>query len=718
MPFYAATGLINALTSTVLGAFVFAKNPKQPVNCKYALFNLMVAIWSYGYFFWQISGHEHEALFWARVLIGGAILIPVTFLDFVVTWLNVYERNRRYLLLSYILSFLFVILDFTPHIVSAVEARNVFSYWPVPGVAFHFALALFMINAIYACYLLSQALVSSSGVWKSQVRLALVGMIIGYVGGSTNYFLWYDIQIPPIGNGLAPIYMGMMTYAILRYKAMDIEVIIKRTLVFTGIVAAAAGLVSLPLALLQMVLGRAVGTPPFLLMASGIVTAVLVYRPLERWLTGITDRFLFQKKYDFNAVLREASEKITNLADEKAILDFLVDALNKETRIARVAVYPYDPGRKSYRQAAQVGFERSILPAELEEGDPLMTMLRMRRQPVAGSDDGEEGHSIRDTLARWKVQLAVPNLVEDRLVAVWLLGEKLSDEDYTNEDLVMISALASQAALALENARNKQELIRKKRLEHIAELVRGFAHDLKNPLTGLMHDSERLETEEFLSVYNLCKKWESGEPHVRAEVNKVLRSFRDTTKSFRSTLERVHLIVDTLHQMQKGDDATVLFDVGSLVNESLSLAGYELAAFSDDSVQVKKVIQPNLPPVSGIPVLLHEVVVNLYKNALHAMAGSNERVITVRVLPDERQSDRILVRFQDTGRGMSHDTRARLFEHGFTTKGEQGSGMGLYRCKKVIEGFGGEISVESEEGNGSTFIISLPAAQKEVSSGL
>ncbi|KKK96807.1 hypothetical protein LCGC14_2659060, partial [marine sediment metagenome] len=88
MFFYALTGLINAATSTVLGLFVFLNDFKSKINQGFVLFCTSVAVWSYGYYFWQIADNADDALFYSRVLMGGAIFISVSYLHFVLAFLG------------------------------------------------------------------------------------------------------------------------------------------------------------------------------------------------------------------------------------------------------------------------------------------------------------------------------------------------------------------------------------------------------------------------------------------------------------------------------------------------------------------------------------------------------------------------------------------------------------------------------------------------------
>jgi len=231
MFFYAITGLINAVASTFLGFLVYLKNKKGNLNRTFTLFCLCVAIWSYAYFVWQISTIEETALFWSRALMVGAIFMPITYFHFITVFLNIHQKKKKLLILGYILSFIFLILNLTPLFVKNVELELFFPYWPKPGITFHPFLLMFFGYAIYSSYLLWRALRKSVGIEKLQIRYVFFGTLIGLLGGSTNYFLWYEIPIPPLGNGLVVVYIIFITLAILKYHLFEIKVILTELLV-------------------------------------------------------------------------------------------------------------------------------------------------------------------------------------------------------------------------------------------------------------------------------------------------------------------------------------------------------------------------------------------------------------------------------------------------------------------------------------------------------
>jgi len=230
--YFAFSGLFNFISSFFLGTFIYLKKRKQyPANSS-VLFFLSVAFWSFGYFFWQISKDSVSALFWSRVLMAGAIFIPIFYFYFIVSFLNLFKKYKKVIYVGYFLSFLFLILDFTPYFVNRVEPALFFPFWPKPGIFYGPFLLMFFLFVAYGWFLLLKSLKETKEITrKKQIKYFLLGTGIGFICGSTNYFLWYGIPIPPYLNILVSIYVVLTGFAILKYHLFEIKVILTEMLV-------------------------------------------------------------------------------------------------------------------------------------------------------------------------------------------------------------------------------------------------------------------------------------------------------------------------------------------------------------------------------------------------------------------------------------------------------------------------------------------------------
>lgn len=233
MLFFILSAVINAITSVSLAIFVYFQNPKEKLNQYFSLFAISVALWSTGYFAWQTSRDAETATIWLRILMAGASFIPIFYFHFVTILLKLSQKLRIFLIGGYLFAIPFVPLAiFTNTVVNHVAPKLWFLFWPQPGVLFHVFLFIFFMYAIYSWHLLIQAIRNTADHnQKNQLLYIFWGTLIGFLGGSTNYFLWYNIPIPPIGNLAVAIYVAMIGLAILKTQLFDIRVVLTQILV-------------------------------------------------------------------------------------------------------------------------------------------------------------------------------------------------------------------------------------------------------------------------------------------------------------------------------------------------------------------------------------------------------------------------------------------------------------------------------------------------------
>jgi signal transduction histidine kinase len=233
MLYYTLTGLINAVASTVLGFFVYTTDRKSEVNKRFAAFCLSVAFWSWAYIFWPQAQNEHMALRSFQFLHLGSIFIPITYFHFVLSFLGKSREKKGLLTFGYLLSLFFACFAFTPFFIKDMVPKFNFPFWAEPGPLYHFYLLMFFGWAAYSWILLAKASSQAENEREKQIQLnyILIGTLFGFLGGSTNYFLWYNINIPPIGNGLVLLYIILTTLAVIRYHLFNIKVVLTQALV-------------------------------------------------------------------------------------------------------------------------------------------------------------------------------------------------------------------------------------------------------------------------------------------------------------------------------------------------------------------------------------------------------------------------------------------------------------------------------------------------------
>ena len=225
-----------------------------------------------------------------------------------------------------------------------------------------------------------------------------------------------------------------------------------------------------------------------------------------------------------------------------------------------------------------------------------------------------------------------------------------------------------------------------------------MAHELNNPLTSVIGYAQLLQEE-------LREASEANTTRPTAELSHDLRRIAEES-------ERAAKIVRNLLAFARRQSAArAEQDIADVMNRVLSLRAYE---FRLNAIELETEFEPGLPPVLGDGGQLQQALLNLLLNAEQAMRARTTRKIRVgaRHVPE---SDAVELFIADSGHGIPDENLRRIFDPFFTTRevGE-GTGLGLSICYGIVRDHGGQISVESRVGQGTTFKMLLPARARGV----
>lgn len=250
------------------------------------------------------------------------------------------------------------------------------------------------------------------------------------------------------------------------------------------------------------------------------------------------------------------------------------------------------------------------------------------------------------------------------------------------------------------------------RLATLGMLVAGIAHELNTPL-GALNSNHHVIERALLKLGKILED-EVVTPDELDEVRRVVRATESVLRTNGIAVERMVTLVRNLRNFGRPTTSEPRpVDLHEGIEGTLALLGHELS-----EIEVVRDFG-ELPPVVCHPNRINQVFMNLVHNASQAMHDDDGGVLTIGT---RAEGDHARVRVADTGRGIPRDVIEKIFEPGFTTKGERiGMGLGLAITLQIVHQHGGEISVESEPGRGTTFDVHLPlrppagSARKEAS---
>jgi PAS domain S-box-containing protein len=255
-----------------------------------------------------------------------------------------------------------------------------------------------------------------------------------------------------------------------------------------------------------------------------------------------------------------------------------------------------------------------------------------------------------------------------------------------------------------ERRRMESQLIFAGRMAAVGTLTAGVAHEINNPLAYILANIE----------FSRQQMERIGARLADADSGRLFAEVGDALGEARQGAERVRNIVRDLRVFARGDEeGRGPVALRHVIDSSINIAWNEIrhrARLVKDYGDV--------PLVDGNESRLGQVFLNLLLNAAHAIAEGEAERNEIRVVTRTRPDGRAVVEVRDTGRGIPADIRPRIFDPFFTTKSAgEGTGLGLWICQGILGALGGEIAVESDEGQGSVFRVTLPAVVMDVSEG-
>jgi GAF domain-containing protein/CheY-like chemotaxis protein len=408
--------------------------------------------------------------------------------------------------------------------------------------------------------------------------------------------------------------------------------------------------------------------------------------------------------------LGEVSQALSSTLELETVLRTIVSRAVQLSGTDGGSVYEYDEAAEEFALRATHNLEDEYIVLRrgirLRRGEGVTGRMALARGPVQVPDISAPGaydSRLRDVLLRSgaRAVLAVPLLREDHLIG-GLVVNRNSPGEFPPEVVALLQTFASQSALAIQNARLFREIGDKGRqLEaadrHKSEFLANMSHELRTPLNAIIGYSEMLQED-------------------AADLG--AEQFTDDLKRINAAgkhlLELINAVLD-LSKIEAGKMELYLesFDVGGLVRDIAAVI-QPLAAKNANHLELR------CPDEAGTMhadlTKVRQTLFNLLSNACKFTdRGTISLVVTREAVGDQ---DWMVFNVIDTGIGMTPEQIARLFEafsqaDAATTRKYGGTGLGLALSRRLCRMMGGDVTVASESGRGSTFTIRLPAQVAE-----
>lgn len=714
MIYYSLSALINAITSLVLGVLVLRKK-KTKTNIIFSLFSFSVSFWSFAYFFWQISDNKETALFWCRLLTAGTDFIPLFYLQFTVNFLRIEKKiiNKYLLIVGYFFTVIFVLISYTNLLVEKVVPKSFFLFWPKPGIAYVFLLFLFFFYSIYSAYLFLSHFRKSIGIYREQIKFLLFGTGFGFLGGMTNFFLWYDINIPPFGNILVSLYVILTAYAIIKHRLMDIKVVMRKYSVYLLSLFSVLSLAMSVKYLVEIFIGQQSIVVDFFV----IMISLLIYPFLKENYYRLANKYFFSSLYDSKELIAEMSDELGRTLEIKKIYNLIYKSLLNALHFKSFAILKYNENNNNYLVQFNRGFNigrRKKFPCNedlfelFERENQILVVDELRKNNK--NSQFKKSIELFDSL---DVQIFVPLNIKDKTIGLLVFGSKESKDLYNDEDLQVLQIISSQVAMAIENATLYQETLDFNL--KLGQEVEKATHDLRlanEKLTKL--DQAKSE---FISIasHQLRTPLTVIKGYISMMLEKSFGDLSDTEtdalKKVYESNERLIKLVENLLNISRIESGRLQFLYEDMHLETVvdSVVGeLETTAKKKKLKLIYKKPKKLLPLVKLDAEKIRQVIMNLIDNSIKY---TNRGTVTVTL---KQAKKNIEFSVSDSGMGISKSDLKNLFKKFSRGKDvslvhTEGTGLGLFVAKQMIQYHKGKIWAESRGvGKGSRFVFTLP----------
>lgn len=691
-----AASAINIL----LGLAVFLRNPRRLAFRYYLLLAVSVAVWTGSNGLFRVLPVD-ALLPMALIAYIGAMQIGMYFAVF----------NAEFSGIRLLPDWIVLVIGNAVSVAAlfpGVYATSVTSNRSIvttPGIlVFAVVLALGFIYGLAALYMYYRR---SLGLARRQVQIMALGMTVAVIMGVV-----FNLILPVVGNNydwvfLGPdftlVYLSALAYAIIRTRLFDIRAVIARTATyFLMILTLGLSFGLVIIGLTNYIFGPQVSASDaswaYALLA---VVAAFVFQPMRRFFERITNKVFYRDHYDSQEVINDFSKILVSERDLNHILKRSLQALGESVHIQYAQLVIFN-NERVYRVEHFGPLPKRLMVA------PELALLN---KPMVIADDLSAGER-KSLLEEHGIRISMLLRTSEEFVGYLLLGDKLSGEIYSNQDIKLLEIIGKELAVAILNAKayaeiqdfninlqarvdhatNRLRVANRhlKELDHAKdEFISMASHQLRTPLTTIK------------GYLSMMQEGDAG------PLSPAQKDFVDY--AFSSSERMVNLISDLLNVSRLSAGRFLIqakpTDVVKMVEEEVRQLQSHATAKNIDLIFNK--------PSSEFPIVelddnkTRQVIMNFIDNAIYYTQEGSVRVEL------EHIGDHIRLEVRDSGIGVPKGAQRKLFSKFFRAENAQivrpdGTGLGLYLAKRVIEDQGGEIIFSSVEGKGSTFGFELP----------
>lgn len=715
---------LSAFANLFLGLLIYSKGSKKLINITYAVLAISIFAWSIGMVGFRAAYDPGVALIWCRFLYAAAIIMGGSFLYFTF----VFPRNRfpsksiSFLIVVGHLLF-FILMLFSDLFITDVIIRDNFEHVIIFSNYYYYIYpSLISIAFLWGYINLLVKRSRNKGIVKYQLTLVFLGAFL-----SSSFGMFTNLILPSFGvftynwlaQILALIMAGCIAYAIIRYRFMDIRLIISRLYIYTLIGVFTYVFYFIFAMVSEYFMGGVMNVRSWTLGGVFAFIYAIVFIPLLNRVQESSD-VLFYRGYNPQRIFKDLALRLSSVIQLDQVLKILSFEFKKvlETEDLNVILFNI----RERKVGKKMGLDVKCLPVfgrleKLKKKKDIKMMLcetlvKSKKMIIRDELDDKKDKDLIKELVKYKIEIATPLITRSKTRGMILLGDKISKSSYSKEDIDFLEVIGSQAAVAIENARlykevgdfsknlqrkvglqtkdikNKQEKLQKL-LSMRSEFLDITSHQLRTPVSVIKGVLSMLDegsvpkskVKEFMNMaFNKSLKLEQI-------VDEILRASEMDSERFKLELSPV--------------------DIVPLVSEIYAEKKF-IAKKNNVELILNLPIAKELMVMSDLKYIKH-VIINLVNNSLqYTPKGS----ITINL---RKTGGNAIIEVIDTGIGIPKKDISKLYKKFSRANNAKetftdGSGLGLYIIRQIIEAHrGASVKIKNTKINkGTAMEVILP----------
>jgi signal transduction histidine kinase/ActR/RegA family two-component response regulator len=706
------------LNLILLGAALAANGRNHGRNRAFARLAAALALWSFAAAGLRWSEAPTTALAWEQLLHLGVLAIPAFLVDYVGLMAG-HTRRPPIVIAGYVLAVLLAATVPTPWFMTGV-VDTPWGYAPAPGPVYTAFIVYFGAFMLLALFLVARASVRTPSTFRrNRLRLVLIGVSVSLIGGAIDFarFLVGFEWLYPVGIPASAVFAVAVGIAIVRYRLMNVGLVVKRGLLYALTWAAVAPALLLTLELVDDLipsLHAGDGAVSRRATVLTVVTALMLALPLMRKLEELLNRLMFHRQHAISEALVALNRELTSILDVPRLAATLTSGLVRRIPVAHASLHVPAGDGGAFTCLSRSTSDDCVETVDDVPRDVALWLRATRRVLVVDeiacetTADGPDAVAVQ-ALERRGVALVVPITLDDEVAAILVIGDKLSGEVFDPAEIALIEMLAARAAIALRNARLYQHLeTQMQELQATRDLygraqqagrakeqfLAVLAHELRNPLGPIVNAVHVLQV--------AAGRNPQAAPMIatiRRQAQQLARIVDDLLDISRVQLGKIHL----------SEEPVDVARLAVLCVDTLKTSGKSHGRTVTTHVPVEPLV------VAGDAVRLEQVIWNLLDNALKYSPLTSPIEVSV-----VREDDTAVLRVRDHGIGIAPEMLTSIFDV-FTQadtglhRAQGGLGLGLALVRALVEQHRGTVTAQSEgPERGSLFEVRLPVSRHAV----